>query len=203
MWRLTTRWNSTRWRRAIVGQRLLILATLLCSAPVAVAGFAVLTWTPPTENTDGSPYLDPDGYNVYYGCAQSGVYSNPVRVTDAAVDSWTLNGLPDGVTCYFAVSAVNESGLESELSNEATKLMPGVNVVPEPPTDLTVQPEDLVVYGITQTPDFIALTPRGTTQAGVACDGTMSVLGRYRVPRSEVTWYGNVRPLVVFASCSP
>src|SRR3990172_13172687 len=53
----------------------------------AYSGQAVLTWTPPTTNADGTPLTDLAGYKVYYGTA-SGNYST---VIDAAnVTSYTV-----------------------------------------------------------------------------------------------------------------
>lgn len=56
------------------------------------------------------------GYNIYYGNA-SGSYSQKVAVGN--VTATTISGLTVGVTYYFAATAVNAEGLESEYSNEA------------------------------------------------------------------------------------
>ena len=54
------------------------------------------------------------GYKVYYGTAP-GVYGAPVSVGN--VTSYTVTGLINGTTYYFAVSATNTGG-ESVRSNE-------------------------------------------------------------------------------------
>ena len=40
-----------------------------------------MTWTPPTQNTDGSPLNNLAGYRVYWG-TQQGNYSNSVTIAN-------------------------------------------------------------------------------------------------------------------------
>ena len=70
---------------------------------------------------DRSPDADVTGYRLYYGVA-SGAYTN---VTDVGnVDTATLGGLKAGVTYYFAATAYDGSGLESDFSNEVSYTVP-------------------------------------------------------------------------------
>ena len=79
---------------------------------------AVLTWTAPTQNVDGSPLTNLTGYKVYWGTAPR-TYSANASVSGAGTTSYTTN-LAAG-TWYFAVSAVDSTGAESARSNEVSK----------------------------------------------------------------------------------
>ena len=90
---------------------------------MAVAtGSATLSWTAPTQNTDGSPLLDLSGYKIYWGTA-SGSYQNSVTVNNPGLTSYVVDNLTNG-TYYFVVTALSSSGGESSFSNEASKAVP-------------------------------------------------------------------------------
>lgn len=88
----------------------------------ASAGQVILSWDPPTTNADGSPLTDLDGYRVYYGTS-SGVYDTTLDV--GSVITSTVSNLTDGVIYYFAVTAYDLSGNESDFSNEVSKSILG------------------------------------------------------------------------------
>ena len=90
---------------------------------VAVAnGSATLSWTPPTTNTDGSPLTNLAGYRVRWGPAP-GNYTNTVTLNNPGLASYVVTNLVPG-THYFVVTAVNSAGVESQLSNVASKTLP-------------------------------------------------------------------------------
>lgn len=89
----------------------------------AATGTATLSWTPPTENTDGSPLSNLAGYRVYWG-SSPGSYTESVYVANPGVTSYVVENLLSGSTYYFAITAVNEPGAESTFSNEASKAIP-------------------------------------------------------------------------------
>ncbi|WP_231571006.1 CBM96 family carbohydrate-binding protein [Gordoniibacillus kamchatkensis] len=63
------------------------------------------------------------GYRMYYGTAP-GTYTNTVDVTEVSGDNrYTVTGLTDGATYYFAVKAFNGAG-ESAASNELPVTLP-------------------------------------------------------------------------------
>jgi len=95
---------STALSIAIVGTAPLLIL------PNAWGGTATLSWD---ENTES----DLAGYNVYYGL--SGAYSQSLDV--GKVTSYTVSGLPDGQTYYFAVTAYDTLRNEGGYSNEASK----------------------------------------------------------------------------------
>ena len=81
-------------------------------------GSASLSWTAPTTNNDGSPLADLVGYHIYYG-ASADLLTTQINV-DSSTTSYVVNSLVAG-TWYFAVTAVNGVGLESDLSNTGSK----------------------------------------------------------------------------------
>jgi hypothetical protein len=87
---------------------------------LAVAsGSATLSWTPPTQNTDGSPLTNLAGYRIYWGTAP-GNYTSSVTLTNPGLSSYVVSSLAPG-TYYFVVTARNSTGVESVLSNMASK----------------------------------------------------------------------------------
>jgi hypothetical protein len=108
---------------------------------------AVVSWTAPTTNTDGSAYTNPGGFRVVYGTSPS-TLNQSLRVTDPAARSAQVQNLAPG-TWHFAVITVNALGLESALSNIANKVATAADSVtrtleltirfPNPPGDVGVQ----------------------------------------------------------------
>jgi hypothetical protein len=82
-------------------------------------GSATLSWTPPTQNTDGSALTNLAGYKVYWGPV-AGTYPNSVTLNSPGLSSYVVTGLLPG-TYVFVVTAVNASGTESQFSNAASK----------------------------------------------------------------------------------
>ncbi len=84
--------------------------------PPALTGTAALSWTSPTGVVSG--------YRVYYGTASRGYEQALGSGIVATTTTFTVADLPSGRTYYFAVTAINATGVESAYSNEATKLIP-------------------------------------------------------------------------------
>jgi hypothetical protein len=82
---------------------------LLCIFGPASAADVSLIW---------DPSISPDvsGYKVYVG-TNSGIYNAPITVGNQT--SYTVTGLSDG-TYYFAVTAFDPAGNESDFSNEVS-----------------------------------------------------------------------------------
>jgi len=85
----------------------------------AVASVATLNWVAPTENVDGTSLTDLSGFVISYGRTRDAL-DKSVRITNPSIDSYTLDQLAAG-TYYFAIKAVNASGVESDLSAVVTK----------------------------------------------------------------------------------
>ncbi len=82
-------------------------------------GSATISWTAPTTNTDGSTYANPSGYRVVYG-RSAGALDQSASVNNPSVSTYTVENLATGAW-FFAVKAVNSSGIESDISNVGTK----------------------------------------------------------------------------------
>jgi hypothetical protein len=82
-------------------------------------GSAMLSWTPPTQNSDGSPLTNLAAYRVHFGTA-SGSYPNMTTVNNPGIATFVVDQLTPA-TWHFVVTAVNASGVESTFSNAATK----------------------------------------------------------------------------------
>jgi hypothetical protein len=83
-------------------------------------GSATLSWTPPTQNTDGTALTNLAGYRIYYGTS-AGALSQTISVDNASVSTYLVENLTPA-TWYFAVKAV-ANGIESDFSNVATKVI--------------------------------------------------------------------------------
>src|ERR1022692_2237899 len=110
--------------RVVVG--FLLGGCLIFAQPNAFAIQSVsLAWDP-------SPDTNVVGYKVYYGVA-SRTYTNIVDVGD--VTNTTISGLVEGTTYYFAVTAYNILGMESDFSAEVSYTVPvSTGTGNQPPT---------------------------------------------------------------------
>jgi len=78
-----------------------------------------LSWIPPTENTDGTYLDDLAGYRIYSGASPDDLAPR-VTLDNPSLSRYVVEPLaPDEL--YFAITALNSSGLESGLS-EVVKL---------------------------------------------------------------------------------
>ena len=82
-------------------------------------GSATLSWTPPTQNTDGSALTDLAGFKIYWGTSQANL-PNVVTVNNPGITSYLVENLVAG-TYFFAATAFDASGNESTRSNVASK----------------------------------------------------------------------------------
>jgi hypothetical protein len=85
-------------------------------------GTATLSWVAPLENSDGSALTDLAGYRIYYGNVP-GQYDHQLDIPDAGIVTAIIENLSQG-SWYFAATALNSQGLESDRSNEVEKTIP-------------------------------------------------------------------------------
>jgi Fibronectin type III domain len=85
----------------------------------SAAGSATLSWSVPTQNTNGTPLTDLAGYHIYYGTSP-GAWTSTITVLEATETSYVVGGLAPG-TYYFAVVAFNQEGTDSPQSNVGSK----------------------------------------------------------------------------------
>jgi hypothetical protein len=122
------------------------------------------------------------GYNVYYGSA-SGSYANqiPAGTNLSAI----VSGLAAGGTYYFAVTAVDTLGNESDFSNEISYSVPGINV---PPTISSIANQSTLVGKATAAIPFTindANTPAANlTLSAVSANTTL-------VPNGNIVFGGS------------
>ena len=89
----------------------------------AALGSMTLSWTPPTENTDGTALTNLAGYRIYYGLSE-GNYPNRVVIDTVGLSSYVVENLiPD--TYYVVATSVNSMGVESAYSNVAIRTVSG------------------------------------------------------------------------------
>jgi hypothetical protein len=100
---------------------LLLVSALIAAVPSrSIASQAGLSWNA-SVNLDGTPITGLTGYTVHVGTAP-GSYSQHIDVGN--VTSFTVNGLNDGTTYYFAITAHDAAGNVSGFSNEESKSFP-------------------------------------------------------------------------------
>jgi len=103
--------------------RLLFVLVALLSAPCVRAGESVtLAWDPSAQS-------NVIGYRLYYGTFSRN-YTASNRV-DAPATISTAANLVGGRTYYFAVTAIDSDGLESDYSAEVTYVVPGLAPAPD------------------------------------------------------------------------
>ena len=95
--------------------------TLMFSIEVTTVatGSVTLSWTPPTEYEDGSPLTDLAGFKLYYG-TETGRYTETIDVDNPGISTYVVNNLTPN-TYFFAATAYNSSGVESDFSEEVQK----------------------------------------------------------------------------------
>lgn len=93
-----------------------ITGEIISSVPAPTG--ALISWTPPTANSDGSALTDLAGYRIRYGKAAAALDQTVSAPLSAA--SHRIEGLAKGAW-YFAVVAYAATGVESDPSALATK----------------------------------------------------------------------------------
>jgi fibronectin type III domain protein len=94
---------------------------LVCTWPGQTQ--AMLTWTPPTQNTDGTPLTNLAGYRVNYGASAQQLVQ-AAQLANPTATGHTISNLTPG-TWYFGVKAYTTQGAESALSNIVSKAVTG------------------------------------------------------------------------------
>jgi hypothetical protein len=103
------------------GQAGTSLAPFSITVQAVSPGSVTLSWTPPTENEDGTALTDLDGYRIYWGTT-AGIYPNSVTIDNESVSTYVIDNLSPG-TYEFVATSFNTSGVESAYSSPATKVV--------------------------------------------------------------------------------
>jgi Putative Ig domain len=85
--------------------------------PSTTNGSATLSWTPPTQNANGSVLTNLAGYHIYYGTTPE--LGQSVTLANAGLTRYVLTGLTQA-TWYFAMTAYDSAGRESDRTAVAT-----------------------------------------------------------------------------------
>ena len=78
-----------------------------------------LRWQIPTQNTDGSPLLDLDGFRIYWERRNS-TAKGSISVNNSSVSTYIVENLSPG-TYDFTVVALNSKGVSSDPSNSVRR----------------------------------------------------------------------------------
>lgn len=81
-----------------------------------------VSWTAPTHNTNDTPLTNLAGYRIHYGRSATAL-SETLQLSNAGLTSYLIENLAPG-TWFFAVSAYSTAGVQSEMSNIASKVVP-------------------------------------------------------------------------------
>lgn len=80
-----------------------------------------LSWQAPTQNADGTPLMNLQGYEIHYGTASKS-YSETVKIANPGVTDYVVQNLAPG-KYYFALTAYNSAGVQSSLSGEVSTVI--------------------------------------------------------------------------------
>lgn len=201
--KLTTEkvWTQTGTTGAWVAADGLIWAAT--PAPPVVAGStAELTWTTPTQNTDGSVLTNLTGYEIYSSAISASDLGLMITLPDPGLRAYSVANLSPG-TYYFGIKAVAATGT-SDMSNVVKTVKTAPVPPPLPVPTLKTVGGDAFLAGPNYT-DFEFKTGEklGTIVAGVKCDATRRVKATdfYRVPNASIAWSGTKRTDYMAAAC--
>jgi hypothetical protein len=94
----------------------------LAAFSITVTGNATLSWTAPTQNTDGTPLTNLAGYTIYYGTSASAL-TQTIQVASPSATSYVVSGLSSG-TYYFAIAAYTTVGTQSAQTAAVSDTIP-------------------------------------------------------------------------------
>lgn len=106
---------------------LTLILIILVMDKVVLAGNVQLEW----DDSIDRPYLTT--YRIYYGTSSQS-YGSSIDV--GLVTSHIITNLSNGITYYFAATAISQGGLESEFSNEVSKMISDDGPLLPPPASI-------------------------------------------------------------------
>lgn len=190
--------------------------TLTCSAST---DYRDLTWTNPTNNTDGTT-ANLSGNKVYHNASSASIETLPPIVITPKTTTYRVAGLPAGVR-YFGIKATGQGNVDSAMSNLATAtiaLPSGAKSVqvgcttpppPNPPTGVTISQTvwETRVLGAGDSQRFAPGRDVGRIGLDVLCVGEKPIIienaaDYWVVPRSEVMLYRNPKSTVLLGRCA-
>ncbi len=144
---------------------------------VVAQGSIILTWVPSSGG-------NVSGYNVYYGVSSRG-YTNKISVGNFTNTS--ISGLVAGETYYFAATAYNSSGGESDFSDELPYTVPSQNPTNPPPPAVT-NAQSGSYNGLFSEQAAVQLQSAGSVKLTVTTKGSYS--GSLQMGKSKYSFSG-------------
>ncbi|MBN2506415.1 MAG: fibronectin type III domain-containing protein [Verrucomicrobia bacterium] len=168
---------------------------LVVAASLAVGGRA---WPDQSVTLAWDPNPEPDvrGYIVYYG-TESRCYPHSTNVGN--VTTATVHGLREGVTWYFAITAVNGSGLESDFSHEITNAVPSRETLDALRAARAADPPPAAAPTAALPPDRPASADRRRAAGDARSRATALVLARFEAWKARLRSVQAGRRLKVLA----
>lgn len=180
-------------------------------------GSATIGWTAPSQNTDGTSLTNLTGYKVMFGNSSTAL-SSVQAVNDPKATSATVAALASG-TWYFAVRAVNASGVESANSSVVSKTITSASAAktvaitinaatppPPPPPTTTLKTTSTRVYEVVFVNSVRSRGQQvGTIAIGKPCDPTyqlQSGSSYYAVNKADVKFSKTAASTHVIARCA-
>lgn len=148
----------------------LIMGAMALGARCAQAGEAVLTWTAPTQNCNGTTLTDLTGYNLTYGQKKEALPKTPLTKT--------VTGLTPGVW-WFSLAATTPTATSEFITVEKTVA----------PAEFVTKTNKVYTFFRSGGNITLSVTPH-TVPLGTVCDATQSVNGKYKIALEAVTWSG-------------
>ena len=182
MYDVTTAARFKRVLGVLLGASFLILFSLTSLRASSVN----LTWDPSTDS-------NVVGYNVYYGTA-SHSYQTLIPVGNHV--SAAVSGLSDGTTYYFAVTAIDAFGVESDFSTEISSHTSG-NGTPS----ISLIGDQTVNAGQSTPAIAFSVTDSETSAGGLIVSGTSS--DTTLVPNANIVLGGSGASRIVTVTPTP
>ncbi|MBS0364889.1 MAG: hypothetical protein JSR67_03585 [Proteobacteria bacterium] len=159
--------------------------TITCSAGTATSGVAQLAWSPPTQNTDGTPLTDLVSYNLYEATSAAGLATaTPIKIT-APANSYSAANLAFG-TWYFAIAPVNAAGKVGAQSTASVSVVGSASttatVTPTTTVPTPTVPNPVTNFTVTASVTVIPTPPPPPPPS----NGLSTVAGWHRIPSTAV-----------------
>ena len=98
------------------------LAPFSITVTQAASGSATLSWSAPTQNTDGTALTNLAGFHIYYGTSAANL-DQSVQIANPGLTTYVLSNLAAG-TWYVSINAYTAAGAESVASNIVNTTIP-------------------------------------------------------------------------------
>ena len=160
-----------------------IVLALYCTTSNVAGASVTLAWDPSAGSS---------GYKIHYGLNS---HSYPVVVDAGNATSQTIGNLQEGVSYYFAVTAYNVDGLESDFSGEINYRVPlrSIYAVGDGSFRIRFQGVPGRTYSVEYTESLTAPDWRTLSIAAAGANGSFEIVDR-SMPGSPARFYRSVYP---------